>query len=91
MSSNQNIFQSIAETMYRISTDEQIREALQAREEELRVQRTIAMEIKEQKDKIAEQVATIAERNATIAELDKENKRLRKQLEELQRQVGANL
>ena len=98
MSSNQNIFQSIAETMYRISTDEQIRGALQAREEELRVQRAIAMEIKEQKDKIAEQVATIAEQdvtiaeqNATIAKQDEEIKRLRKQFEELQRQAGANL
>lgn len=68
MSSNQNIFQSIAETMYRLSTDEQIREALQAREEELRVQRAIAMEIKEQKDKIAEQDVTITELDTTVTE-----------------------
>lgn len=80
MSSNQNIFQSIAETMYRISTDEQIREALQAREEELRVQRTIAMEIEEQQEKIAEQNATIIKLNATITEQDKEIKQLRAEI-----------
>ena len=60
--------QSTVETMYRFTADDYTREEIRAREEELRLQRTIELEIKEQKDTIAEQKATITEQNATITE-----------------------
>ena len=80
MAEKQASLQSTVETMYRFTADDYTREEIRAREEELRVQRTIEIEFKELNDKIAEQ-------NTTISELDAENKRLRAQLEALQKQA----
>ena len=102
LAEKQATLQSTVETMYRFTADDYTREEIRAREEALRVQRTIESihqsELKERDDKIAEQNATItkqsstiAELDATVTELDAENKRLRVQLEELQRQTSANL
>ena len=68
LAQKQASLQSTVETMYRFTADDYTREEIRAREEELRVQRTIEMEIKEQRDKIAEQNATITEQSATITE-----------------------
>ena len=68
LTEKQASLQSTVETMYRFTADDYIREEIRAREEELRLQRTIELEIKEQKDTIAEQKATITEQNATITE-----------------------
>ena len=67
LTEKQAALQSTVETMYRFTADDYIREEIRAREEELRLQRTIELEIKEQKDKLAEQKATIAKQDATIA------------------------
>ena len=105
LTEKQASLQSTVETMYRFTADDYTREEIRAREEELRLQRTIELEMKEKKDKIAEQTVTIAEQtvtiteqkatiteqNATITEQNEEIKRLRKQIEELQKQAGANL
>ena len=68
LTEKQASLQSTVETMYRFTADDYTREEIRAREEELRLQRTIEMEIKEQKDTIAEQNTTITEQNATITE-----------------------
>ena len=102
LAEKQASLQSTVETMYRFTADDYTREEIRAREEALRVQRTIESihkrELKERDDKIAEQNATIikqdttiAKLDATVTELDTENKRLRAQLEVLQRQASANL
>ena len=68
LAEKQASLQSTVETMYRFTADDYTREEIRAREEELRVQRTIEMELKERANKIAEQIATITEQNATITE-----------------------
>ena len=59
LAQNQTSLQSTIETMYRVSADEYTREEIRAREEEIRLQRTIqsvhAKELKERDDIIAEQ------------------------------------
>ena len=74
LAQKQAALQSTIETMYRFTADDYTREEIRAREEELRVQRTIESihkrELKERDDKIAEQSATITEQNTTIVELD---------------------
>ena len=100
LTEKQESLQSTVETMYRFTADDYIREEIRAREEELRVQRTIESQFKELKEKLAVQDATIAEQNAalaerdstitrqdaTIVELDEEIKKLRAQLEALTKQ-----
>ena len=70
LTEKQAALQSTVETMYRFTADDYTREEIRAREEELRLQRTIELEIKEQKDKLAEQKATITNQDATIAKQD---------------------
>ena len=88
MAEKQASSQSTVETMYRFTADDYTREEIRAREEALRVQRTIESihkrELKELRDKLAEQ-------NATIIQQDEEIKNLHKQIEKLQRQASANL
>ena len=81
LAQKQAALQSTIETMYRFTADDYTREEIRAREEELRVQRTIESihkrELKERDDKIAEQ--------------NEEIKRLLKQIEALQKQVATDL
>jgi len=88
LAKNQASLQSTIETMYRFTADDYTREEIRAREEELRVQRTIESihkrELQERDDKIAEQ-------NATITEQNEEIKRLLAQIEVLQKQAIHNL
>ena len=94
MAQKQATLQSTIETMYRFTADDYTREEIRAREEELRVQRTIESihkrELKERDDKIAEQDTTIAEQSVTITEQSEEIKRLLKQIEALQKQVATD-
>ena len=65
--------QSTIETMYRFTADDYTREEIRAREEELRVQRTIESihkrELKERDDKIAEQLKQLSDKDMEIARL----------------------
>ena len=81
LAEKQATLQSTVETMYRFTADDYTREEIRAREEELRVQRTIESIHKRE----------LKERDDKIVELDAENKRLRKQIEALQKQASANL
>ena len=91
MAEKQASLQSTIETMYRFTADDYTREEIRAREEELRVQRTIESihkrELKERDDKIAEQDATVAKQGTTITEQSEKIKRLLAQIEVLQKQV----
>ena len=95
LAEKQASLQSTVETMYRFTADDYTREEIRAREEALRVQRTIESihkrELKELRDKLAEQNATITELDATVTEQNQEIKRLRKQLEALQKQAKSKL
>ena len=88
LAEKQASLQSTVETMYRFTADDYTREEIRAREEALRVQRTIESihkrELKELRDKLAEQ-------NATIIQQDEEIKNLHKQIEALQKQASASL
>lgn len=67
-----NDLKPTVETIYRINAEEYARAQLEAREDELRVQRTIQyqheQEIKERDEKLAEQQAQISEQQAQISE-----------------------
>ena len=82
MTEKQASLQSTVETMYRFTADDYIREEIRAREDELRLQRTIELEIKEQKAKLAEQKATIAEQLKQLSDKDMEIARLKAALAE---------
>ena len=82
LAQEQNKLQSTVETIYRMNADDYVRAELQAREDNLRLQRSIdnkiqkqvallakqADKIAEQSDKIAEQSGKIAEQSDKIAE-----------------------
>ncbi len=55
LAQEQKVLQSTVETMYRISADEQVRMELRAREDELRLQRSIENSIKRREAYMAEQ------------------------------------
>ena len=65
-----NDLKPTVETIYRINAEEYARAQLEAREDELRVQRTIQyqheQEIKERDEKLAEQQALISEQQVQI-------------------------
>ena len=82
LTEKQASLQSTVETMYRFTADDYIREEIRAREDELRLQRTIELEIKEQKAKLAEQKATIAEQLKQLSDKDMEIARLKAALAE---------
>ena len=60
--------QSTVETMFRVNADDETRAEIYAREEELRVARTMENEIKRRAEQITAQQSTIAEQESTIAE-----------------------
>lgn len=75
LAQEQKDLQSIIETIYRANADDYVRAELEAREDELRVQRTLENEMKRrleklsaQQQKIAEQLTTIDKQQATIDE-----------------------
>ena len=68
LAQEQKSLQSTIETMYRINADDYARAQLEAREEELRVQRTIENEMKRRSEKMAEQQKTIDAQQITINE-----------------------
>lgn len=60
--------QSTVETMFRVNADDETRAEIYAREEELRVARTMENEIKRRAEQITAQQSTIAEQKSTIDE-----------------------
>ena len=73
LAEKQASLQSTVETMYRFTADDYTREEIRAREEALRVQRTIESihkrELKERDDKIAEQMKQLSDKDKEIARL----------------------
>ena len=69
-----NDLKPTVETIYRINAEEYARAQLEAREDELRVQRTIQyqheQEIKERDEKLAEQQAQISEQQMQIQQYE---------------------
>ena len=68
LASDNTIIENTAETIYRLSADEAIRELCEAREDYYRLQRTIQKEIDEQKTQIDEQKTQIDEQKTQIDE-----------------------
>ena len=68
LATNNTIIENAAETIYRLSADEAIREQCEAREDYYRLQRTIQKEIDEQKTQIDEQKIQIDEQKTQIDE-----------------------
>ena len=66
LASDNTIIENTAETIYRLSADEAIRELCEAREDYYRLQRTIQIEIDEQKTQIDEQKTQIDEQKTQI-------------------------
>jgi len=66
LAEEQKVMQSTVETMYRISADEYVKAELRAREDELRLQRTLDMEMKRRNERIVEQAAEIKHRQEQI-------------------------
>ena len=62
------ILQSTVETIYRVNADDYTREEIRAREDELRVQRTIENELKENQKKISEQRKQLLEQSRRLDE-----------------------
>ena len=83
LAEKQASLQSTVETMYRFTADDYTREEIRAREEALRVQRTIESihksELKERDDKIAEQMQQLSDKDKEIARLKEQLKALQKQ------------
>lgn len=67
LAKEQEALQSTVETIYRVSADDDTLAEIRAREDELRLQRTIENEMKRRAEIIEEQLATIAANEATIA------------------------
>lgn len=67
LAKEQETLQSTIETIYRVNADDYVRAELEAREDELRVQRTLDNEMKRRLEKLAEQQQTIAEQQNKIA------------------------
>ena len=67
LAKEQETLQSTIETIYRVNADDYVRAELEAREDELRVQRTLDNEMKRRLEKLAEQQQTITEQQNKIA------------------------
>ena len=68
LSKEQENLQSVVETIYRVNADDATLEEIRAREDELRVQRTIQNQMDHLKAKLSEQEAAIVRNAAEIAE-----------------------
>lgn len=68
LAKEQESLQSTVETIYRVSADDDTLVEIRAREDELRLQRTIENEMKRRAEIMEEQQATITTQQATLAE-----------------------
>ena len=84
LATNNTIIENAAETIYRLSADEAIREQCEAREDYYRLQRTIQKEIDQQKIQIDEQKTQIEQQQT---QLEQQNSFLARDMrhEDLQR------
>ena len=87
LASNNSMIENAAETIYRLSADEAIREQCEAREDYYRLQRTIQKEIDQQKSQIDEQKTQIDEQKTQIDEQKTQINRQQSQLEQQQTQL----
>ena len=87
LASNNTMIENAAETIYRLSADEAIREQCEAREDYYRLQRTIQKEIDQQKSQIDEQKTQIDEQKTQIDEQKTQINRQQSQLEQQQTQL----
>lgn len=83
LAQEQEFLQSTVETIYRVSADDYTREEIRAREDELRVQRTIENEMKQDKKRLAEQRKQLLEQSRQITkqceQIAEQDKRLTEQ------------
>ena len=93
LAEEQKVLQSTVETMYRISADEYVKAELRAREDELRLQRTLDMEMKRRNERIVEQAAEIKRRQEQIerqeATLESQKAKIESQQTEIERQKAT--
>ena len=87
LASNNTMIENAAETIYRLSADEAIREQCEAREDYYRLQRTIQKEIDQQKSQIDEQKTQIDEQKTQLDEQKTQISRQQSQLEKQQTQL----
>ena len=66
LASNNTMIENAAETIYRLSADEAIREQCEAREDYYRLQRTIQKEIDQQKIQIDEQKSQLEQQQTQL-------------------------
>jgi len=87
LAQEQEILQSAVETIYRVNADDYTREQIRAREDELRVQRTIEKELKNNQEKIAEQRKQLLEQSKQLTEKSEQLAKQDKQLAEQDKQL----
>ena len=87
LASNNTMIENAAETIYRLSADEAIREQCEAREDYYRLQRTIQKEIDQQKSQIDEQKTQIDEQKTQINRQQSQLEQQQTQLEQQQTQI----
>ena len=82
LASDNTIIENTAETIYRLSADEAIRELCEAREDYYRLQRTIQIEIDEQKTQIDEQKTQIEHQQSQLEQQQSKIDQQKSQLEQ---------
>ena len=87
LAQEQEILQSTVETIYCVSADDYTREEIRAREDEIRIQRTIENELKSNKEKIAEQRKQLLEQSKQITEKSEQIAEQGKQIVEQDKQI----
>jgi len=87
LAQEQEILQSTVETIYCVSADDYTREEIRAREDEIRIQRTIENELKSNKEQIAEQRKQLLEQSRQLTEKSERLAKQDKQLAEQDKQI----
>lgn len=88
LAQEQEILQSTVETIYCVSADDYTREEIRAREDEIRIQRTIENELKSNKEKIAEQRKQLLEQSKVLTEKSEQIEKQEKQIAERENQIA---
>ena len=88
LASNNSMIENAAETIYRLSADEAIREQCEAREDYYRLQRTVQKEIEQQKTQLDEQKTQIDEQKTQIDEQKTQIDEQKTQIDEQKIQIN---
>ena len=88
LAKEQEILQSTVETIYRVSADDYTREEIRAREDEIRIQRTIENELKSNQEQIARQTKQLLEQSKQITEKSERIAKQESQIAEQESQIA---